>query len=303
MYVGYTTKFNTRWNCHRSELKKNIHGNSHLQNAWNEYGESAFKFERIEVCEIVDLKRREHYWCQLLNVHDRNIGYNIEPTSEQDCIERSEETKKKLSIANTGKKASEETRRKISQANKGKKLSAETIQKMIKYRVGIKRDPKIGKKIGDVQRGRKRSPEAIKNMRNSFGRPVIMLSQKGEYIKEYETLSDAEKDTGATRGNIFQVLRGNKKSAKGYIFIYKELYDPQKDYSISRKYGAYLQYPIIMCDMNDTPIQEFSSCAEAVLYLKSIGYTKSVTSGISSAISGKLKYYQKLKWKRKYEIW
>jgi group I intron endonuclease len=50
VYVGSTTvDFNKRWRNHRSELERNLHGNIHLQRAWNLYGAPAFTFDVLEV--------------------------------------------------------------------------------------------------------------------------------------------------------------------------------------------------------------------------------------------------------------
>jgi hypothetical protein len=52
--------------------------------------------------------------------------------------ERSEETKKKISKANSGKKRTEETKKKMSEAQSGKKLSEETKLKLSKASLGRK---------------------------------------------------------------------------------------------------------------------------------------------------------------------
>jgi len=44
-YVGSAQDFNERWDVHKKELRKGIHGNLHLQRAWNKYGEENFAFE------------------------------------------------------------------------------------------------------------------------------------------------------------------------------------------------------------------------------------------------------------------
>lgn len=74
-YIGQTYNFKDRWMRHRSYLKHNSEHNAHLQNAWNKYGASNFKFEIIEVCPFSDLDEREIYW---INYHDsKNTGYNF----------------------------------------------------------------------------------------------------------------------------------------------------------------------------------------------------------------------------------
>lgn len=64
VYVGQTGVDTAhRWTQHRSDLRAGRHRNSHLQRAWNLYGEDAFKFV---ICEYVEdaeqLYIREQYW-------------------------------------------------------------------------------------------------------------------------------------------------------------------------------------------------------------------------------------------------
>lgn len=45
IYIGQAVHIRGRWSEHASELRAGIHGNSHLQRAWNKYGgEAAFNF-------------------------------------------------------------------------------------------------------------------------------------------------------------------------------------------------------------------------------------------------------------------
>lgn len=103
VYVGYAKNIRTRCKCHRVELRAGKHKNSHLQNAWNVYGEISFQFSILELCTIDQLASREDHWCKLLNTHNREIGYNIKDTGA-DVYNHSEETKKKIGAANKGKK-------------------------------------------------------------------------------------------------------------------------------------------------------------------------------------------------------
>lgn len=64
VYVGSTTdSFGRRWYSHRYMLSRNKHGNTHLQNAWNKYGEDTFKFSIMEEMHDVELiYEREQHW-------------------------------------------------------------------------------------------------------------------------------------------------------------------------------------------------------------------------------------------------
>ena len=43
-YVGGSKNIHKRWLEHKGLLRRNIHDNGHLQNAWNKYGEATFDF-------------------------------------------------------------------------------------------------------------------------------------------------------------------------------------------------------------------------------------------------------------------
>ena len=51
IYIGSSNNIMRRWYEHLRDLKNQKHCNSHLQNAWNKYGENNFLFEIIEIVE------------------------------------------------------------------------------------------------------------------------------------------------------------------------------------------------------------------------------------------------------------
>lgn len=78
IYVGSTSlSFRYRKRDHFSTLRRNVHANSLLQNAFNKYGEDSFIFEIIEICEPIFCIEKEQYWIDKLNVCDKSIGYNL----------------------------------------------------------------------------------------------------------------------------------------------------------------------------------------------------------------------------------
>jgi len=105
VYVGGTSGLNQRKSCHFSELKRNIHKNHKLQDAYNLYGVDNFRFEIIEfVDDKVTLGEREEYWIQQLRSNIDEHGYNIRIRADLNTgLKASEETKKKISINRTGK--------------------------------------------------------------------------------------------------------------------------------------------------------------------------------------------------------
>lgn len=126
-YIGQSNNLERRFIEHKKRLKskKMNHHCIHLKRAWELYGENSFKFIILEQCSVEDLNIREQYYIDLFGKEKLfNIGLIAE--SPKRGVRLSEETKKKLSILNTGennpnfgKQRSEETKNKISKANSG----------------------------------------------------------------------------------------------------------------------------------------------------------------------------------------
>lgn len=50
IYIGSAGRFKRRFSQHRTALRGGYHQNSHLQYAWNKYGEQSFEFKVLLVC-------------------------------------------------------------------------------------------------------------------------------------------------------------------------------------------------------------------------------------------------------------
>lgn len=121
-YIGRSVNLHKREMTHLWLLKNNRHFNVHLQRAWN--NGDRFDFVILEECTEDKCNDREIYWIDKLNT--MKVGYNL--------CEGGNTT--------TGYHFSEETKRKISSKNKGKKTSTETIEKRIKsLKAHMENDP------------------------------------------------------------------------------------------------------------------------------------------------------------------
>ncbi len=135
VYIGQAQNITDRFRAHRHRLNKGDHRNKHLQSAWNKYGESAFVFELLAFFSLEDLNKAEQ--AALDSIH-ANGKYNIAVCAEAfgRGLKRSEETRRKLSLANIGnkrmlgKKHSEESKKKMSLASFGKPKSLQMREKM-----------------------------------------------------------------------------------------------------------------------------------------------------------------------------
>ena len=76
-YIGQSTDIKTRWKNHKKELENNSHRNSHLQNAFNKYGEEAFEFRILEETFEENLDDAEEYWIDYFDSTNPRKGYNL----------------------------------------------------------------------------------------------------------------------------------------------------------------------------------------------------------------------------------
>lgn len=97
-YIGQTEESpaTIRWHKHRYELTRNNHRNTHLQHAWNKYGEDAFTFEVVEECKTKDqLNEAEERW--ISHYKSLNVHYNIKDGGKH--TRHSRESTRKMSQA------------------------------------------------------------------------------------------------------------------------------------------------------------------------------------------------------------
>ncbi len=110
-YYGQTQNFVQRKSAHLSRLKKRTHTNIRITRLSDKYGLP--KFSIIEYVELINLDKVEQIYLDTY-ISDRKCC-NISIIAQNSRgVKRSEETKKKLSIARKGKKLSQEHKDSIS---------------------------------------------------------------------------------------------------------------------------------------------------------------------------------------------
>jgi group I intron endonuclease len=171
VYVGSSIDINKRWREHLHYLRLNTHANTHLQRAWNKYGEESFKFEVIEKCPTQKLLNREQYWIDLLEVIKK--GYNLSPTAGS-ClgIKKSKRQRRKMRLVGLklAQNFDEAWRQKVIAGIKasggspkgmlGKRHSKITRMKMRKAKLGVKKSPEHIKNQSESHKGTQWSEEA-----------------------------------------------------------------------------------------------------------------------------------------------
>lgn len=133
-YLGSSNDIRKRIWQHRNDLVNNKHHSPHLQRSYNKYGEGAFEFTTILLCDVEHKLHLEQGLLDLLHpVY--NVAKNAAASAQG--THHSAETRAKISEGNKGKKCSEETKRRMSAAtsgennpNYGKHLPMETKAKL-----------------------------------------------------------------------------------------------------------------------------------------------------------------------------
>ena len=98
-------------------------------------------------------------------------------------------------------------------------FTEKTKNKMSKSHTGEK-NYMFGKHHSEASK-RKMSEASIKNPSKSK-KPVLQYSMNGEFIAEYPSTREAERQTGCNHQNICYCCKGKYKYSGGYIWKYKE---------------------------------------------------------------------------------
>lgn len=248
-YVGITSnEINIRW--------KNGHGydgQPYFKRAIDKYGWKNIKHEII--AEHLTKKEAQKFEIQLINllqsndgVHGYNISNGGEGNSREHC---SEETKRKISTANKGRIISEETRRKLSESvPKGKDTyNAKSVYQFSLDKIFIRKYDTINEasSLTNVPRqniSKVARHEMIKtygylwffeedvellentyivkydvsNRINGKFNDIYCFSPDGSFLKKYDSVSDASKETGVSISSINDCARNKYKTAKKYIW-------------------------------------------------------------------------------------
>lgn len=120
-------------------------------------------------------------------------GYNTSSYGGT-SYKRTEETKRKMAEAKSGRVLTEEHKKKISESMTGHEVSEDTKRKMA---------------------------EAHTGKPNASTKFILQFSKSGELIAEYPSGKEAQKQTGLPTSNICSCCKGRQKSCGGYIWRYK----------------------------------------------------------------------------------
>lgn len=293
VYIGITSKSTKqRWGANGKGYQKG----TYFRNAIDKYGWDSFEHKVLyKNLSREDAIFKEKYLIKLFQSNNKIYGYNS--TSGGDGVENlSEESREKISIG--------ESRRQIAQFDLNGKL------------LNIYRNPHKAKdyfkdngiKISDKNimmccskyYGRKTQGGFIWMYYDDFLKNGINLSDykrdkkvkrihqydiKGNFIREYESAREVERQTGISYKYVSRICNGERLQYKGYVFRFKE-----DDFN---KFKVVAQKPIrkiIQMDLSGNFVKQWDNIIQAEKY----GFTQ---AGIASCCKGKRKMYKSFIWK------
>ena len=106
--------------------------------------------------------------------------------------------------------------------------------------------------------------------------PILQYDLNGNFIQEWENAFTVSKLLNIDRSQLTKCLKGKQKTAKGYIFKYKN--DP-----------VHIQYKVYMYDTNFNLVNKFKTNKECAEYLINQGLSKGNLNVVSSSISQSIK--------------
>lgn len=207
IYIGQSSNIELRFIYYkRLSCKSQLR----LYNSFLKYGVLQHKFEIIEECELQELNYKERYYQDLYNVLGRG-GLNLTLTKANDrkCV-HSDETIKRISQSNKGRKHTEQSKRKMAIARTGEKNhffnrhhSCETKAKISEQHKGMKYSEETNKKKGSV------------GTKNGWAKTVLNL-ETGIF---YDCVREAAESIGANHRTLANKLRGSKRNNTSFIYV------------------------------------------------------------------------------------
>lgn len=196
VYIGSTSAmgFRERLKDHLRSLRRHAHPNSHLQRAWDLYGERSFVFEILDVIsDKAMIAPKEQSYIdnippdQCYNIAPAMPGKPLSPETKAKISAKvsasllghivSDESKQRMSAAAKGRKRTPESVAKTAAGNRGKSPSQEVRDKISAALKGRRRPPEVIRKVAESLRGKHRSSESIEKGRATM---LATLAKKRE---------------------------------------------------------------------------------------------------------------------------
>lgn len=250
IYIGQSVHIKTRFNQHKNEAKN---GNTRpLYNAIRKYGVENFSFEVIEECSKEKLNEREIYWIKKYDSFHN--GYNLTPGGNEpykvdiDLV---------YSLWDNGKSVKEIVE--ITKISKSSVYNYLCDYKNYSTSESNRRGGILAYKTA-INNGNNGNKGSCDN--NNLEVKIIQYSLTGEYIKDWYSQKQIERELGIESDLIGRVLNGKQKQAGG--FQWRRVGDEPKDISKEVQY----RFGVIQYDLDGNEVNRFPSVKAAAIAMK-----------------------------------
>lgn len=208
-YIGSSSNIHVRWLNHKIELRNGTHKNSYLMNAWKKYGEKNFVFEIVKILPesstTQDVQLEEQIHLDILKNNQKQC-YNL--CFDATGGELSEESRRKISIKNSGK----------NNGFFGKEHSNESLKIMRdkrKFRIGHLA-PNFGKRhsLETLQLFRK---QRLGKLNSAYNPKIYVLTNLKTDETVQDTMYNLRMKFSFNRKVLSELLHGKIKTYRGWV--------------------------------------------------------------------------------------
>lgn len=215
-YVGSTRQtFKQRW---RHYFKLSCKEQIILYRSLKKYGPENHIFEELWEGPFEEMFKRESEYGKLFDVLNKTKGLNLAlpKTDDKTYSSFSDETRLKMSVTHTGMKHSEETKKKF-----GK--SAIYQSKEFKDKISLIHKGRIvSKETREKLSNRNLKAEHLRKFNILQQVSVFQYDLEGNFIKEWSSMTLANKEIGIDKSQISCCCKGKNKTAGGFKWKYKK---------------------------------------------------------------------------------
>jgi len=185
---------------------------------------------------IKERKYKERYWIKILNMQNKNIGYNKHKggggfgenhpmwgKKGKDNPNWGRKGKRGKDSPNWGRKATPEEIEKMSLFQKGRKKSIEHKQKLSDALKGESNYMRGRKGKDNPNTGRKHTPEALDKISKGNTKYIYTFKSPEGKIVEMRSIAKFCKKNNLNFGSMYAIKRGKLKQHKGWTYISKKL--------------------------------------------------------------------------------
>lgn len=241
-YIGSAINLGIRVRHHFRQLRSGKHGNRHLQNAFNKYGEQSFSVFVLDVIQdATRLIGREQFYIDTFKPLGKN-GYNLAPVAgsllgtKRPPLSFVQRERLRIAMSGTGnpfygKTHTDKVKQIISEKTQSRMADPRNNYFYQRSLVGEQNgmygrthSPESRAKIGASSKGRTHSNEAKQQMSiTRKGKPqthsqkaVIQLDMDGCEVARYASMSDAANKVKRSVTAISYCVMGKTKVSAGY---------------------------------------------------------------------------------------